>query len=82
MTFMSKAKLEQWNCKKLWILWWGGDFFHNENSGCNISWTDYTLIRLTAEASLYQQSSLKFDIWPYVWDHSYTQQNELKYFIK
>ncbi len=65
--------------------------WHNENSGCSASGRDYSLIQLAgkkyssfgiAGAALEQDSSLKFDKWPYQGTFSYDQQNTLLYFIK
>lgn len=63
----------------------------NENSGCGVSGVDYSLIHLSlgsasagtiAGASLYQVSSVKFEVWPYPVDWSYGLQDELHYFIR
>jgi len=68
-----------------WRIW------HNESAGCEIVGWDYSMIQIkditpngaTTGASLFQQSSVKFDLWPYTaTSHSYDEQNELLYFIK
>ena len=69
-----------------------GGIWHNENSGCNIRGGDYSMVQLRgnsyksfnmAGAALYQQSSVKYDKWPYKNNGaSYDEQNKLLYFIK
>jgi len=65
--------------------------WHQENSGCSITGLDYSIIILTgsrgfsyavAGASLYQQSGVKFDVWPYDVNWSSQSQDQLQYFIK
>ena len=66
--------------------------WHNENAGCNYTGVDYSFINLakigqgtwvTNAASLYQRSTVKFDLWPYSDPGaSAAEQNELLYFIK
>ena len=69
-----------------------GGLWHDEKSGCDIQGQDYSLIQIRgnsykhyklAGAALYQQSSLKFDKWPYrSGGASYNEQNKLQYYIK
>lgn len=69
-----------------------GKVWHNEVSGCLASGSDYSLVSLEGDnyvhrsyagAALYQQSTVKFDKWPYSsQSYSYKEQNELLYFLK
>jgi hypothetical protein len=69
-----------------------GGLWHDEISGCNVRGGDYSMIQLRgnsyknykiAGAALYQESSIKFDKWPYRMDGaSYEEQNTLLYFVK
>jgi len=74
-----------------------GDYatvWHNENSGCSIGGADYSLIILGDAsstrgshtfqgASLYQESSVKFDTWAYGGaTYSIYHQNQLYYYVK
>jgi len=68
-----------------------GGLWHNEDSGCLLQGGDYSMIQLRgksyknykiAGASLYQQSAVKFDVWPYKNDWSYENQNSLLFYIK
>ncbi|MFQ5561224.1 MAG: FlgO family outer membrane protein, partial [Nitrospinota bacterium] len=90
---ISSEKLKSGNCKGTSYVEdltrppRNGAIWHHERSGCNATGLDYSLIQLqnqefnahgTAGAALYQQSSLKFDKWPYpVQNHSYELQNRL-----
>ena len=95
---ISAAKLKSGNCRsvqnvsslspssikdKIW---------HNENSGCDGTGRDYSIIQILGQeyknyqiagASIYQQSSVKFDKWPYPTKFSsHEHQNALFYYIK
>jgi flagellin-like protein len=63
-----------------------GTIWHNENTGCVASGLDYSIINLrnnlAGGASIYDYSSVKFELWPYSTSYSDTEQNQLKYFIK
>lgn len=65
--------------------------WHNEDSLCAVGGRDYSLILLSdsrslvytrSGASLYQESKVKFDVWPYDVDWSVDLQDQLQYFIK
>ncbi|MDU0353942.1 fibrinogen-like YCDxxxxGGGW domain-containing protein [Paraglaciecola aquimarina] len=67
--------------------------WHHESRGCDGRGLDYSLISLTdsttaksydiAGAAIYQDSSMKFDEWPYGSDgSSYKHQDTLMYFIR
>lgn len=65
--------------------------WHDEDSGCNVGGRDYSMVILedstytsyrTAGASLYQWSEIKFNVWGYPSDVSYSYQNEMYYYIK
>jgi len=66
--------------------------WHDENSGCTTTGTDYSIVGLTgsdyvlyesAGAALWQRSGLRFDTWGYGGlQHSYEVQDRLLYFIK
>ncbi len=74
-----------------------GDYatvWHDEGGGCTVNGADYSLIILADStssrgshpfqgASLYQESSVKFDVWPYGGaTYSIYLQNELYYYVK
>ncbi len=90
---ISATKLNGGSCKDMQdaesLIPLGSDtgIWHDERDGCNKKNQDYSLINLTdssSGAALYQQSGIKFDIWPrtYPAAYSYKEQNELFYFIK
>jgi len=69
-----------------------GQLWHNEVSGCSETGQDYSVVQLLGDtygnytccgASLYQQSTAKFDIWPYQsLAFSANEQNKLLYYLK
>jgi len=88
-SYISKAKLESWNCKNIFQtsnLTAGVYIYHYENSGCSGTWEDYTIIDLWSHnwgADLSQYSTVKFDIRPYPnlrW--SGASHSNLKYYVK
>ena len=98
ISFINKQKLVDGNCMSVNSVYdltspirSTGGVWHHENNGCGDGGRDYSLIQLQnktynnykiAGAALYQESSAKFDIWPYQGSHSYEQQNSLEYYIK
>lgn len=99
VSMISKEKVLTSNCKTLdqtdELINFPVDsnnLFHNENSGCDGRGQDYTVVLLTGNthvnyaingASLYQQSTTKFDVWGYGLNpFSYSEQNKLFYFVK
>ena len=92
-SFISSAKLNVGNCQNvqnpdtlLISSQRGFHIWHHEESGCDVSGQDYSIVRLDDSpygAALYQQSKMKFDIWPYrEASSSYGIQDELRYYIK
>lgn len=63
-----------------------GQIWNNEQSGCDITGTDYSPVtlkkRTSAGACLWQYSSVKFDVWPYSADSSYHYTDTLAYFLR
>jgi hypothetical protein len=93
ISIISKSKLDNGNCVPLTnSLINSIDIWHNEDSECDITGLDYSLIRISnpseyenanlSGASLYWASSVKFDTIPYNGTSSYDQQNQLLYFIR
>jgi len=92
---ISKEKLNNGKCTSISevdALQSQQSLWHNEDTICDTVGFDYSIINLGDStndpnnyedgASLFQLSSVKFDVWPYAADHSYRVQNELLYFIK
>lgn len=96
VSMMSKPTLDTASCRKPTDVQSLNEsallyLYINENSGCGVSGVDYSLIHMSlgsatagtiAGASLYQISTVKFDVWPYPVDWSYGIQDELHYFIR
>ncbi|NVK40157.1 MAG: hypothetical protein HWE39_02870 [Oceanospirillaceae bacterium] len=89
ISLISKEKIDQANCTQINsidTLLSSGFIMLDENSGCSVMGSDYTFIsiryRTVSGASIYQYSSLKFDVWPYLDNSSDSEQDELYYYIK
>lgn len=91
VSMISSATLTSGNCgsvtqySSLLSLGKDSSLWHNEDSGCDVTGLDYSFIILggsSVGASLYQCSSVIFDVWPYSGCYSFDQQNEMLYFIK
>lgn len=99
-TTLSARKLNEGNCQNVQnpdslvsTLSKGSQIWHYEDSGCQVTGLDMSLIHLDgpsysagytfAGASLTQLSGYKFDVWPYNnQGASYDDQDELYYYIK
>lgn len=85
---ISATKLLNGNCKPLdtTLKPTDGRLWHHENSGCDGTGWDYSMIYLGSfsiyGASLYEHSVVKFDVWGYGIEWSYDLQDELLYYIK
>ncbi len=55
--------------------------WHDEDSGCSATGQDYSMISL-GPLGLYQQSPVKFDVWPYSEAFSYQSHNTMLFFVK
>lgn len=89
ITYISKTKLENSDCIPIQdtnSLVTENYLWYKETSGCLDGGSDYSIIKLANSgegASLYQMSTVKFDIWPYSsYSYSYNEQDKLLYFIK
>lgn len=63
----------------------GRFLFHQENSGCNTTYLDYSFAQLSTgrKVNIRHNGSMKFDIWGYGSNtNSDSSQNELYFFIK